>query len=66
MAKTGSWYKDRVRKSALNKIRNRVLQMKDLIMQPVKGHVNNLRKMITATMLPEYINSMKDKLIGHI
>jgi hypothetical protein len=66
MAKTGSWYKDRGRESALNKIKNLVLQMTDLIMQPVNGHVNHRRKMITAIILLEYINSMKDKPIGHI
>jgi hypothetical protein len=66
MAKTGSWYGDKQRKSPFIKVRNPALQMTDLIMQPVKGHVNHLRKMITATIPPEYINSMKDKLIGHI
>jgi hypothetical protein len=53
------------RESAFIEVRKPALQMTDLIMQPVKGHVNHPRKIITATILMEYINSMKDKLIGH-
>jgi hypothetical protein len=66
MAKTGFWHKGKRRESTFIEVRNPAFQMKDLIMQPVKGHVNHRRKMITATILLEYINSMKDKLIGHI
>jgi hypothetical protein len=58
MEETGSWYEDKGRDSTLNKIRNPALQMTDLIMQPAKEHVNHLRKIITATILPEYINSI--------
>jgi hypothetical protein len=66
MAKTGSLYGDKQRKSPFIKIRNPAFQITDLIIQPVKGHVNHPQKMITATIILEYINSMKNKLIGHI